>query len=118
MSVYIWLQLIVGQRGNSHKEEVYCTEAPLDYRRRQLPIKLEVCWLMIKRHEKETKREKRPKRKRGKEGKKEEKGKEEKKGGRKPEMSKKVQRAISVNNDPSVWQFSFIFRRFISLKLP
>lgn len=69
---------------------------------------------------------KKPREKRGQKGKegkrekkkKKEKGKEGKKGGRKPEMGKKVQRAISVNNDPSVWQFSFIFRRFISLKLP
>lgn len=32
--------LIVGQRGNYHKEEAYCSAAPLDYKMRQLLVKL------------------------------------------------------------------------------
>lgn len=73
-SEYILSRLIAGQRGNQHKEEVYCIAAPLDYKTRPLFIKL--CQLIIrkKKHKKKGKRkgkQKKEKKKR-KEGKREE----------------------------------------------
>lgn len=74
-------------------------------------------WWLIRR--KEKKKKKKAKKEKGKEKKKEKwKIKKEKERRKEPEMGRNVQKAILRNKDPLVWQCSFIFMRFISLKLP